>query len=81
MRFTGFLAVTLGLVAAVTLASAHGEPPAMPDMRGYHIVPVDGFIANGAAYFQAPVGLLCAILSPASGTAGCSGRAVVQIGN
>lgn len=45
----------------------------MPDLRGYRMVPVDDFVVDGAAYFQTPDGLLCAIL-PASGMAGCDGR-------
>ena len=73
MRFTVILAVLLGLVASVTMVPAHGEPPAMPDLRGYRKVPVDDFVVAGAAYFQTPDGLRCAIL-PASGMAGCDGR-------
>ena len=59
-------------MAPVTAAPAHGEPPARPDLRGYHTLSADDFVVDGAAHFQTPDGLRCAIL-PVSGTAGCDG--------
>lgn len=44
----------------------------MPDLDTYRAVPVEEFVVDGAAYFQTPDGLRCAIL-PVNGTAGCDG--------
>lgn len=49
----------------------------VPDLSGYRVMPIDGFVDNAAAqgevYFQTPDGLLCAI-RPAHGSAGCDGK-------
>lgn len=44
----------------------------MPDLRDYRMVAADDFVIDGAAYFQNPDGLLCAILTT-SEMAGCDG--------
>ncbi|MCV7151780.1 hypothetical protein H7I57_10925 [Mycobacterium pyrenivorans] len=66
------LLVLCCVLASAPVVSAQAEPPATPDLRGYRTVPVDGFVVDGAAYFQTPDGLRCAIL-PTNGTAGCDG--------
>ncbi|WP_370499775.1 hypothetical protein NWT09_22200 [Mycolicibacterium sp. jd] len=66
------LLVLICFLASAPMVSAHAEPPGIPDLRGYRTVPLDGYVVDGAAYFQTPDGLDCAIL-PTNGTAGCDG--------
>lgn len=72
MRPISVLAVSLGLAASVAVVPARAEPPPAPDLSGYQVVPADGFVTGGDAYFQTPDGLSCAIRL-GLGTAGCDG--------